>query len=231
MHNKFSIILLILFLITSVLSAQNEPDIWSTIGIQTKWRKFDISAKTELRSENYFEHIKRLTLEMEAAYSIVKPVKIGASYQLIDHYDEAYDDYQLRSRVSVFAQGRQKFGNFTFTLRETAQVTTKDDSDRLDSEGNIDTYKISPEWRWLNKLKVKYDIRNFPVTPSFSVETFYQLNNPDGNRFNKLRYTVSLGYNLNKNNQVECYGLINNKINVSNPDKSYVLGISYTYSF
>jgi hypothetical protein len=84
---------------------------------------------------------------------------------------------------------------------------------------------------WLNKLKVKYDIRNFPVTPSFSVETFYQLNNPDGNQFNKLRYTLSFGYRLNKQNELECYGLINNKINVSNPSKSYVLGIGYTYSF
>lgn len=84
---------------------------------------------------------------------------------------------------------------------------------------------------WRNKLKVKYDISHFPVTPSFSVETFFQLNNPDGNQFNKLRYTLSFGYKINKHNQVECYGLINNKINVSDPYKSYVLGIGYTYSF
>jgi hypothetical protein len=112
MQNKFSILLLFLLLISSVVSAQNEPDIWSNISVQTKWKKFDLSAETELRSENYFEHIKRLGLELEAAYTIIKPVKIGASYQLIDHYDKAYDDYQLRSRFSGFLQGKQKLGSF-----------------------------------------------------------------------------------------------------------------------
>jgi hypothetical protein len=230
MQNKIPISLLFLLLIFSAVSAQNEPDIWSSIGIQTKWKKFDLSSETELRTGDYFDHIKRLSLELKAAWTVFKPLKIGAAYTLIDHYDQDYDDYQLRSRASVFILGKQKVGNFTFSLREEIRVTTKDDSDRLDSEGNTDTYKISPEWMWSNKLKAKYNIRNFPVTPSFSVETFYQLNNPDGNQFNKLRYTLSLGYNLNKHSQVECFGLINNKINVSDPGKSYVLGIGYTYS-
>jgi hypothetical protein len=32
-----------------------------------------------------------------------------------------------------------------------------------------------------NRFKIGYDIPKFPVKPAFSFETFYQLNNPDGN--------------------------------------------------
>jgi hypothetical protein len=124
-----------------------------------------------------------------------------------------------------------KWNNFSFSLREKLQVTFKDESDRIKSNGTIDTYKMDPEWTWRNRMLMSYNISHCALTPSFSVETFYELNNPDGNTFDNVRYTLSLDYKINKRNSINIYGLINSKLNSDDVNGKYILGVGYTHSF
>lgn len=220
-----------LLMIISITSfAQDEKfDVWSTIRLQKKWYRWDFSAETELRSSGFYQHTDRLSLQGEACYDVKKWLKAGALYQVINFYDSKYDDYQLRNRFGAYVQGKKKWGGFTFSLQEQLQLTTKDESDRIKNNGETDTYKVNPSVVWLNKLKMKYHFTDCPLTPAFSAETFYQLNDPDGNTFTKIRYTLSLDYTFARRHHFEISGKLDNKLD--NPENKYILGIGYTFAF
>ena len=206
--------------------------IWTTVEVEKSLsKKWSLNGELEFRSKENVEEIGRFAAKIGGEYSIIKNLKAGAAYQFQYFHDIEYTDYQPRHRFIGYLQGKQKWGRFTFTLRERFQVTYKDDSDRIKSNGKIDTYKTDPEWYWRNRLKVGYDIPKSKITPSFSVETFYQLNNPDGNQFDSMRYTMSLGYKLNKQSTFNLSGIYDHEMNVKKPEDRYVLELGYVYSF
>lgn len=226
------IIALILLSFHFQLHAQNHDfGAWGSLSAQKSIGDLNLGAEAEIRTQDNASKVDRLSLQLSVNYDLIKQVKVGIGYELMDYYDSKYDDYQLRHRFIVYVTGKQKWGDFTFSLRERAQVTTKDESDRIRKSGKIDTYKINPEWTWRNRVKVEYNIPHCRLTPSFSFETFYQLNNPDGNVFDKIRYTITLEYKLSKQHQLEVYSLMNKEINVSDPLTNHVIGAGYAFSF
>lgn len=232
MARKIIIIFSFLLLVSISLSAQNDDfGVWSSIEITKKLKKIELNGELELRTRDNLQNISRLSGKVGVEYRIIKPLRVGVAYQYLHFHDMEYSDYQPRNRFIAYLQGRQKWGNFTFSLRERIQVTTKDESDRIKSSGKIDTYKMNPDWVWRNRLKIAYDIPKSRVTPAVSVESFYQLNNPDGNVFEGMRYTLSGSYKINKKQSVELFGLYDKEINVNNPENRYVAGVIYTYSF
>jgi hypothetical protein len=231
MKTTIYILLLFLGMSTALLAQTEDFGLWTSIEASKKLGKWNFSTEGELRTKSNSGQVDRWSLQLEAAYSIFKPLKVGVSYQFIYFHDTEYWDFQPRSRFNFFLSGKHKLGNFTFSLRERAQLTVKDASDRVKKNGSVNTYKINPAWIWRNRLNVAYHIPGFPVTPSFSFESFYQLNNPDGNAFDKLRYTLSFHYNLSKHHGLEVYGLVDKDINVNSPVQMDVIGIGYEYSF
>ncbi|HEY4786254.1 MAG TPA: DUF2490 domain-containing protein [Bacteroidales bacterium] len=232
MNYRSGLLLILLLLIYKPGYTQtNGFGIWSTLGIEKRAGKWNFNLEGELRTKDNASQVSRWSLSLIPSFRFNKHLEVGGGYEYIYFYDSKYADFQPRNRFILFVQGKQNLGNFTLTLRERAQVTFKDESDRIKSSGKIDTYKINPEWIWRNRLKVAYNIPKFPINPAISFETFYQLNNPEGNNFCKLRYTLAFHYNLAKHHHFELYGLIDKQINVNNPVMNHVIGIGYTYSF
>lgn len=227
----FLFYLFIVFTFLEASAQSNDFGIWTSLGAEKKFGKLELSTEAELRTMNNSSDINRFSLQITPSYKIIKQIKVGAGYQFIYFNDVKYSDFQPRHRFILFTQGEQKWGRFNFSLRERLQLTTKDESDRIKSSGEIDTYKTNPEWSWRNRLKVEFDPRHSRISPYFSIETFYQLNNPDGNVFDNLRYTLGAQYKLSKSSKIEVYGLLNNEINVSNPVRGYVVGAGYNFSF
>jgi hypothetical protein len=232
MKKNFLLVLALLGLSIQLSHAQSDSyGTWTSIGIEKKIHKWNFGAETELRTINYLGRINRGSISLSADYSILKHLKIGIGYQLMNNWDEKYWNYQIRNRFNVSGTGKLKWDKFSFSLREKLQVTFKDESNRIKSNGTIDTYKINPEWVWRNRMQISYNIPHCRLTPAFSVESFYQLNNPDGNAFDNLRYILSLDYKINKRNSVSIYGLINSRLNSDNISGKYILGTSYVFSF
>lgn len=231
MKNTAIVMVVALCISASAIAQTKDYGEWTTIGAEKSLGKWTLGTEAELRTKDYLNLIDRWSLKLEAQYNVFKDIQIGANYQFMYYHDTKYWDYQPRHRYNAFVQGKYRLKNFTFSLRERAQLTTKDESDRIKKSGKIDTYKINPEWTWRNRMKIAYDIPGFPITPAFSLETFYQLNNPDGNQFDNLRYTLSFSYKLSRHHQFEVYGLIDKEINIDNPVKTYIAGVGYTFSF
>lgn len=233
MTKKLFAIALAMVALYQQLKAQTpDTETWTSLGVSKKInKKWNIGAEAELRNGNFYGLIDRASLQLEANYNFNKYLKFSASYQAMEYYDFKYSDYQFRNRFSLGATGKFKISRFTVSLRERAQLTTKDESDRIKASGKIDTYKMNPEWMWRNRVKLDYNIRKSKFTPSFSVETFYQLNNPDGNQMDKLRYILSVEYKISKKKSIEVYGLYSKEVNVTSPEKLKVFGLSYNINF
>lgn len=212
--------------------AQN-PDfgIWTAAGIEKHIRKFNLGFEAELRTQNNVTEIDRYSFGLSAEYRLLKPLNIGLSYQFIGFHDMDYADYQPRHRFALDLTGKRRFGDFTLTLRERMQGTTKDESDRIKSNGEINPYRINPDITLRSRLKLSYNVPHFPVTPALSFEAFYQLNDPGGNSFEDLRAIASVRYKMSRRNFLEVYGLFNREINISEPVAKTVMGLSYVYEF
>jgi hypothetical protein len=223
--------LLLMFGFISLFAQTDDYGVWTSVGAEKEIGKLTVSTATEYRTQSYLKQIDRWSIILGADYDIVKQFKIGASYQFIYFNDIKYKDFQPRNRFSFSLQDKAKLGRFTFTLRERVQVTKKDERDRIKKSGKINYYTINPEWIWRNRIKLAYNIPNFPVTPAFAFESFYQLNNPVVNDFNELRYTLSFDYSPIKHHEIEVFGLIDKEINTKNPARKFVVGIDYTFSF
>jgi hypothetical protein len=224
-----------LFFLTAY--SQQESGIWTTISIDKKLKKWEFSAETDLRTIGgndiyYVRLIDRWAMQFSADYQILKPLKVGLSYQIMDKLDTKYANYQWRHRANFTVSGKQKWGDFSFSLRERIQFTTKDDSKRIRPNGEIDTYKVKNDFTWRNRFQVSYDIPNCKITPAASVETFYQMNNPDGNKLETIRLVMSFNYKINKRNAVEAYSHFNREL-LNTSDEMYgiyVFGLTYKYS-
>lgn len=201
------------------------------MGVEKKVGKWGFEGNAELRSKDNASVIDRWSLGVGASFRIVKPVTIGIGYDYISYHDVKYNDCQPRQRYLVYLQGSQKMGNFTLSLRERFQRTIKDESDRILASGGCDTYQINPEFVWRNRLRLSYDIPQCRIKPSFAVESFCQLNNPDGNRFNKLRNVLSFEYKLAKHHKVELFGQMDHQLNTESPLTRFVTGMGYIFAF
>ncbi|MDD4514849.1 DUF2490 domain-containing protein [Massilibacteroides sp.] len=234
MNNRILLIIVCLFLIQQMIKSQTTDDfgIWSTIGVEKSiGKKWEINGELEFRGRENMNEVGRWAIKIGGDYKIIKNIKLGVAYQFQYFNDLEYTDFQPRHRLIGSMQGKQKWKRFTFSLRERVQGTYKDDSDRIKSSGKIDTYKMDPEWTWKNRLKVSYDIPKCKFTPSASIETFYQLNNPDGNEFDALRYTLSLAYKIDKKNKLNLSGIYDHEMNVKEPTDKYIMELGYVYSF
>jgi hypothetical protein len=230
---KFFISSLFLLFCTICLSGQNKDfGIWSNIEVKKNiGDKFGLNGEFELRTRDNSSKVSRYSAGIGAEYDIFKFLEAGIAYKFIYFYDSKYTDYQPRNRFILYLQGKQKLGRFTFSLRERIQTTSKDESGRIKSNGNIDTYKINPELYWRNRIKVEYDIPSSRLTPYLSAESFYLLNNPEGNCFDDIRLILSFSYKINKHNRIELYTMYDHDISIDDPAERYVLGFGYSFSF
>ncbi|MDR0713282.1 MAG: DUF2490 domain-containing protein [Bacteroidales bacterium] len=227
----FFIVVLLLLSGMAAKARSRDFGIWTGVQAEKKWTRWSWNGELELRMRDNARTVGRWGLKLGGNCAVVKNLRIGAAYQFLYFHDTEYDDFQPRHRLTTFALGKQKWGNFAFSLREKIQVTTKDESDRIKKSGKIDTYKINPAWSWRNRLKIACDIPRCRFTPAISAETFYQLNRPDGNRFNGVRIAVSVACRIDRKSTLNISGIYHRDVNEQRPQDRLVTDVCYAYSF
>jgi len=233
MSRQIIIVLLIMFCSLSSIVAQKSYGTWLGVSIDTKVNNWKFEAETELRTISYLDLINRWSLGLNAEYRISKPFRVGMQYELMNTLDQKYLNYQFRNRFNGYFELRKSMGDFSFSIKEAVILTTKDDSKRIKASGKIDTYAINPAWKWKNDFQIAYDIPKSRFSPGFKFSTFYELNNPKGNQFDKIRYTAFLKYKVNKKNAIRMFGIVNSELGDDDADYAgkYILGFKYSYSF
>jgi hypothetical protein len=82
----------------------------------------------------------------------------------------------------------------------------------------------SPENHLRSKLTAKADLDR-RYSPYFAFEWNYQLNNPEGNVVDNLRYRLGVDYKISKVYGAGLYYMINREVHVEAPVTDYVIGI------
>ena len=228
---KLCLFFVSVFFISQSLFSQIESfGTWSSVDIEKSFKKLDVGLETELRTIYTLQLIERWSLGLSADYDISKKIKVGLGYQFMNKLDKKYLNYQFRNRLNVSTTGKLELNDFTLSLKEKIQVTLKDESKRLKDDGSIDTYSVNSEWSWRNRFEVSYNIPKCKITPSLSVESFYQLNNSDGNSFDNIRTKLAFDYKINKRNSVELFAVLNSALDSEDASGKYIAGISYSIS-
>lgn len=271
MRNKAFLLLIIIGSLAikhHIIAQEMEPGgFWSEISVEKEMNKrWSLGTSVEHRTNGMTLERERLGLQFSSAYQANKNMKFAIAYtylNVLNDYryspDSVREHYQDRHRTYIQGTWKYKMGNFTFFLRERAQMTFKDESSRITSTGAIRSNRVNPDFLWRNRMKLSYKINNFPITPSVSVESYYLLNDPirirfydsemtdftlSNRYFSKIRYNMALSYKINKTQSIELFGMYlterePTEVRVPGPNyyilspwlKDMVLGVNYDISF
>ena len=208
---------------TFVCSAQeNDFGSWLSAGVSMDLSKrINLEAEEEVRIFKNFSEIDRFMTSFGGAVSIVKGLKAGTGYTWIYDHDVKDTGWENRHRVFAYLQGKADLGRLTFTLREKFQMTYYDKTE--------EDFDYSPQNYLRSRLQAAYDLKGSKIEPYFSAEMHYQLNNPEGNEIDNMRYTLGLGFPFSKKLNMDTFLRLSQELNVKHPVNLYLLGISVSF--
>ena len=208
-----------LFISGSVLS-QNEFWIWTETGINAR-----ISKKWELNADwnNRFSDVAVQTTfgEFSARFKVTKWFRPSVDFRLIGNRD-LNGNLLNTNRFNVNANFQHTQNRWDFSGRIRYQFTGS----------NLFYTNYEPEFDESIRCKigVKYDINQFPFSPKFSVESFYNPSNGQfGRQFNKMRYFMGCSSDFKSNHQFEIGYLIDQRLNLPGKLNRHILTLGYTY--
>ena len=222
--NKILLTLLICLQVAvsnNLIAQVNDAGLWMTVSVEKKLsKKFKVVVAEEIRLRENISMIGQLFTDVSLQYKVTKSFLVSGSYRFAMKQNLDFI-YEPRQRFYADLIYKVKANKFDFYLRTRLQ-----NQDRYTIPGN-ENYNNTLYWR--NKISAKYGIKNF--TPFVSFEVYYPLNSTTMNVIDGLRYQTGTDYKINKHHAVSLYYLIDQEIQVNNPQNSYVVGLEYDYSF
>lgn len=183
----------------------------------------NLSLEEDFRLRDNLSEVDRFSTTLELSYKPWKFLKLGGAYNLIN-YNHETKGWEVRHRYYFFATGSYRINRFTVSLRERFQSTYRVGVKETSKRANPKLYLRS-------RLEVEYDIRNCKFEPFASVELYNTLNDPQGNKMNKLKYTAGSKYKLNKRNSLQLYYRYVNFKDDDEGNGKHMIGLGYSYKF
>lgn len=199
---------------------------WTTFSLEKKInKKFSANITEELR---FFQNLNRFNLSytnVGLSYKWNKAIKLSLVYRFIQKYtEESYVSW--RHRIYIDLQVKQKYYPLTVVYRSRLQSQVRDFNSSID--GKI------PERYWRNKFDVRYEIGRF-WSPYIAAEFRYQFindrNKEANSKFNRGRYYAGVQYQYSERTTLDFYFMNQREFNVNNPERNYIIGAEWDYSF
>ena len=219
----------ILFFTASLLTIHTlsaQDDLGSSLSTDITKRiipGLNLSLEEDFRLRDNLSEVDRFSTTLELSYKPWKFLKLGGAYNLIN-YNHETKGWEVRHRYYFFATGSYRINRFTVSLRERFQSTYRVGVKETSKRANPKLYLRS-------RLEVEYDIRNCKFEPFASVELYNTLNDPQGNKMNKLKYTAGSKYKLNKRNSLQLYYRYVNFKDDDEGNGKHMIGLGYSYKF
>lgn len=173
-------------------------------------KKLDISFEEELRLNEDFGQFDQDQLNLGMKYKINKFFKVAAFFRhKIKRYDSEnsfYINLSAKKDIDVF--------ELSYRLRYHRKYPQLDDAE--------DYFR--------QKIKIKYKYFD-KFTPFAAGELFYRANYKKGDRFDKYRLFLGLGYELNKHHKFDLQYIHEQEMNVKKIDLSNIFGLYYSFEF
>lgn len=217
---RFILLSIVIYLFIKSISAQEKDfQVWTGITLKKDIAdKIRISLEEGFRFDQNASSLKKYYTDVGLGYYLFKPLRISAYYRFTKANELTH--YETRHRYYFDLLFKHRISQVNFSLRSRYQNRY---IDAIERPWISETHQYNR-----NKVAVKYDIQNNPVTPYISGELFYAINSSMGSYINKSRIKVGLEYRINKSHELELSYMIQNELNTAYPLSSYVLGINYT---
>lgn len=233
MKNKLFVAFTMLLLFSAVNFAQETDNkdlaMWNSIGVSySPLKKLELGLEQHWRLKEDISVTDEYFTEIQASYKILKDLKFAVGVRFIKENDNV-------GKI----QGYENHFRYQFDLSYKIDVVKRFDiAFRLRYQNKRETgldesIEIIPTETLRFKTEFEYNIRKWPLDPSFAVELFNRKG--DGaffiEQFNS-RYRLTLGssYNLDKFGKIGFYFRYQENTRVDNDFQTKILGLKYSYS-
>jgi hypothetical protein len=223
-NSRLKIFLVSFFVLYNVcaFAQNNDMQLWTNISVEKKLTKtFSLNYAEEVRFNENISEVGQFFSDLGGTYKISKTWRISVNYRFTNKR-QLDDSYSKRHRYYFDLSYKKKFDRIIFLFRTRFQSQCADIN--CSDDGKI------PDYYSRNKVTFKFDFDKKYI-PYISAEMFYQLNNPDGNVIDNMRYAGGVEYQFNKRASLDLFYLIQQEYNCVKPERDFVIGVGYNYSF
>jgi hypothetical protein len=195
--------------------------LWSGVSLDISiTKKISFEIEEEVRLKDNAAEIDMYFTDAGISYNFWNNFKLAGNYRYIRKY-EPEGVYSNMHKYYIDLEYENNIRRWEYSIRTRYQSRYR----------NIRSSELGfkPENHSRNKVCLAYDIYRSPLKPELCCEIYYQLNNPDGNKIDKIRLSPGLNYSINRANRIKIFYMIEKELSVKNPATNYILGIGYTY--
>jgi hypothetical protein len=219
-YTKFSIIIGFIFAFINVYPQETDFQTWYNADIKAEFfKKLDVVVSPEIRTFDNSSRIATMLCEIDFSIPITKYFRIGGIYR--PEVDISGDYASKRNRFCIYGEAQYKLKRFRLNYRGIYQQEYKDYNNS--ESGHI------PIIQHRQKIGLKYNIKNSKITPSASVEMFFNLRPIEDKGQNKLRASIGLEYPINKKLSCAISYKFQREYYVKNPQTAHIISLSLGY--
>jgi len=217
---KLAFLLAFTLLIAINASSQVARTLWSGAELQFPFSKaFRVTFSPELRLTDE-KKIDDFILEAEAQLRIHKLLQPTFSYRYYRFYDDP-GEYFNGQRLGAGISSSVELGRFKLTNRLYY-------FHRLVNRYGYG-YSIETRRELREGIKITYNIRGTKLEPFVQAEIYYDISPNRNHEFSKIRIRTGLEYPFSKRSSIDLFFQVQDKLNTSNPLRTYTVGIFYNY--
>lgn len=231
MYKKIKLLIVILIGIVSIKSsfAQTEDTSdfasWNAIGLEYKLnKKVNLGLEQHLRLKDDLSEIDNYFTQLNASYKLFKGFKIGLGLRYIRDNDTEgnYQGFENHFRFNLDAIYKHELDRFSLGYR----LRYQNKNELGISSANGDYAKNTIRF----KTALGYNIKKWPLDPSFSAEIFNSSQEEnDNNGFSKYRLTFGTDFKIKDIGEIKLYYRAQKELNVDAPETLNIIGFKYTY--
>ena len=220
MHKSWFFLFFIVFLSHTISSQRRLSLAWVDLSISKKFsKKLDVSLGMTNRIGDL--GLQTNFSQFSVKYKLSDWIKPSIDYRLVINRQEN-GAYQFSNRLNSNIQFSKELKRFDFGLRFRYQYSFS----KLVSQQNDPEFDLAYRFR----PSISYDIKNSIISPTMSVEYFYNPENSTlGNRFTKTRYILGFDLELKGSHELTFAYILDQQINLPDPLQKHIVSISYNY--
>lgn len=215
-------ILLLIMSTCAALAQVDDAKLWLKATVEKKITpKLSATAVVSTRFGENVSQLETYYFSVGASYRLKKWMKLGVMYRHSQKREiEPY--FIPRNRFNVDLSFKKKFFKRLVLeprLRYQNQYTAYYTSEKGSIPNHYARLRTQASW----DLNQKYE-------PYVSAELYYHLKYQQ-EMFNRVRYALGISYEINKHHKINIYYMHQREFNKADPERGYVTGLSYKFTF
>ena len=208
----------VLILFSHAMAQNLDQEVWLESGISYQpIKRWTVNGELNQRYNQY--GLATIFPQFSVKYKLTKWLRPSIDYRWIASR-EFLEPYQSSHRLNANLQGDYSIQRFDVGLRLRYQYSFN----RINSN-----YDAEFDQAWRVKPSIQYNIKDFPLSPSFSAEFFYDpSNHAEGKQFTRIRYYAGFDFDMNKVHKFSFGSYLDQWINtIPRTRLMYSLGYSF----